>query len=179
MVRPFSPMRVPQRRGEQLRAQANQDDGPIYLTQTGVEKLQKELVRIQKTDLPQAIEDTRRTGENGDFSENAEYQEAKARMRRLHTRVAVIQDRLKRAVIITSTDEAIAQLGTRVTVRDDRGHDLVFELVGPHETHPLKGRLSYVSPLGKALVGKRAGETVLFESPSGQKTYTLLNVEPL
>src|SRR3989338_11551723 len=82
-------------RPKQKMKQLLQESEPVYLTFGGIEKLKHRLVHIQKIELPQAIEDVRRTGEFGDFSENAEYQEAKGRMRRLHDQATTIKEKLK------------------------------------------------------------------------------------
>lgn len=150
-------MRLPIRRAEKLKT--NTDDGPFYLTQEGLEKLKRKLERIEATDLPQAIADTRTTAEHGDFSENAEYQEAKARMRRLHGQVARLKDQIKRAVVIKAGKGDAVQLGSTVVLEKDDA-EKTFHIVGPHEADPARGRISHVSPLGAALMGRNVGETV-------------------
>src|SRR3989338_853680 len=106
-------MRIPTRRGEKLKQQRDdQTAGLLYLTQAGVKKMQEQLKRLESEDLPQAIRDVRTTAEFGDFSENAEYQEAKARMRRLHSQIFGLKEKLK-LVSIISRDRATdrVQLG--------------------------------------------------------------------
>src|SRR3989338_6775235 len=133
-------------RPKQKMKQLLQESEPVYLTFGGIEKLKHRLVHIQKIELPQAIEDVRRTGEFGDFSENAEYQEAKGRMRRLHDQVTSIQEKLKQAILIEiplGADQGIIQMGSTVLVRSSQGPEKQFQIVGPQETDPLKGRLSF------------------------------------
>lgn len=152
-------MRLPTRKSQKLKIPV--DEGPLYLTEGGIEKLERRLDRIEKTELPQAIEDVRRTGEFGDFSENAEYQEAKGRMRRLHNSVTIIKDKLKRVVLIKAQEgmEGV-QIGSTVVVQTSEGDKKTFEIVGPSETDPTRGRLSYKSPLGSRLMGREIGESV-------------------
>jgi transcription elongation GreA/GreB family factor len=152
-------MRVPTRKSQKLKIP--KDEGPLYLTKGGIEKLERRLERVESTELPQAIEDTRRTGEFGDFSENAEYQEAKGRMRRLHNSVTIIKEKLKRAVLIEA-DEGVrgVQIGSTVVLQTHGGDRKTFEIVGPSETDPIRGRLSYRSPLGASLMGREVGESV-------------------
>jgi len=111
-------MRIPTRRGEKLKQQRDdQTAGLLYLTQAGVKKMQEQLKRLESEDLPQAIRDVRTTAEFGDFSENAEYQEAKARMRRLHSQIFGLKEKLK-LVSIISRDRATdrVQLGSTVVL---------------------------------------------------------------
>lgn len=151
-------MRLPIRRSERLKTGG--DDGPLYLTKEGLKKLEQRLKTVEERELPQAIEDVRITAEFGDFSENAEYQEAKARMRRLHGQVLNLREKIKRAVLI-QTDEMhnVVQLGSTVLLEKD-GTEKTFQIVGPHEADPARGRISHLSPLGSVLVGRKAGESV-------------------
>ncbi len=159
-------MRLPIRRSERLKTGA--EDGPFYLTKEGLQKLKQRLKTIEEQELPQSIEDVRITAEFGDFSENAEYQEAKARMRRLHGQVINIKEKMKRVVLIqTDTSQEVVQLGSTVVLKKTDSLN-TFQIVGPHETDPARGRISYLSPLGSRLMGHKIGETV-----SG---YTLIQI---
>lgn len=149
-------MRLPIRRSEKL--QTSSDDGPLYITQEGLNRLKQKRDRIEHHDLPQAIADVRTTGELGDFSENAEYQEAKWRMRRLHGQVARLTDQIKRALVIEQPSTDLVSLGSTVVLEKNEVQT-TFQIVGPHEADPARGRISHVSPLGTALMGKRVGET--------------------
>lgn len=167
-------------RPKQKMKQLLQESEPVYLTPEGIEKLQHRLAYIQKSELPQAIEDVRRTGEFGDFSENAEYQEAKGRMRRLHDQVTSIQEKLKQAIVIEAplaTDQGIVQMGSTVVVKTPQGLEKLFQIVGPQETDPLKGRLSFKSPLGSKLMGRSVGEEIEIKTDKGLITYRILSVK--
>ncbi len=164
-------MRLPTRKSQKLKLP--QDEGPLYLTKAGIEKLERRLERIETTELPQAIEDVRRTGEFGDFSENAEYQEAKGRMRRLHNSVLVIKDKLKRAVLIEKEEGMQGvQIGSVVVLETGDGQHKTFEIVGPSETDPTRGRVSYKSPLGARLINREVGESVEI----GLTTYAIVEI---
>lgn len=151
-------------------------DDIVYLTPAGVEKLKRELERIEAVDLPAALEQMRFALSLGDFSENAEYQEAKPKLARLNSRVLIIKDRLKRAIIVSGGSDGRVQMGSRVTVRVN-GKDRQYQLVGPQEANPSMGRLSYLSPVGSALLNKRAGETVRIENEDGGIEYEIVTVE--
>ena len=129
------------------------------MTQEGIDKAERQLGRIER-DLPRAAEEVKRTGENGDFSENFEYQEAKAKLRRMLHKQLVLKDRLSRVVLIETNDSGgPAQLGSKVLV-EVGGEKKEFEILGPHESDPMQGRISNKSPLGMALVGRMAGDEV-------------------
>ncbi|MBI5370179.1 GreA/GreB family elongation factor [Candidatus Uhrbacteria bacterium] len=151
-------MRLPTRRSEKLKIQPN--DGPLYLTQEGLEKLKRKLATIEQTELPKAIEDVRTTAEFGDFSENAEYQEAKWRMRRLHNQVLTLKEKIRQAVLIqTDQTPGMVQMGSTLVLLKNNAQK-TYRIVGPQEADPSRGNISHLSPLGAALIGHQQGETV-------------------
>lgn len=166
-------MRLPKRRHELLKTY-EEEDALIPLTVVGKRKLEQELVRLETRDLKQAIEDVARTGAFGDRSENAEYQEAKHRMSRIHARIFYLKERLKRVVLIRKTKSSgeRVQLGSTVTV-ELNNQSRVYEIVGPSESNPSQGRISHLSPLGTALLGHSVGESVHLETPNGMHNYTI------
>src|SRR5580698_2534903 len=126
----------------------DEDGKPIYLTAEGIEKLYTELSRLKRK-LPEAADETARTAEYGDRSDNAEYKQAKGALRRMHYRIFEIETQLKHAIAIKIDVNAgeIIQLGSTVYLEVD-GEEKKFQIVGPDETDPLRGRISYLSPLG-------------------------------
>lgn len=169
-------MKAPKRKSEQNR---KYDDvgGPVYLTKEAVERMKKTLARLEKQELPQAIEDTRRTGEFGDFSENAEYQEAKHRMRGLHARIFSLKEKLKHAIeIVPGSDGGFVRLGSTVTL-ETNGKQKVFQIVGPQETDPRRGRISHLSPLGATLLNHGVGDTITLHTEKGEVHYAIIKLE--
>ncbi|PJA46156.1 transcription elongation factor GreA [Candidatus Uhrbacteria bacterium CG_4_9_14_3_um_filter_50_9] len=163
-------MRVPKRKGEEDR-RALQPPQDHHLTRDKIAHLKKELEDLEQHERPEAIKEVQRTGEMGDFSENAAYQMAKGRLRRINARILSITERLKYAIPIEEgSPDGVIQIGSRVTVEID-GTERIYHIVGAQEVDVSKGRISYTSPLGKTLVGHRAGESVVFDSPSGEKIY--------
>ena len=156
--------------------QALQVDEPLYLTPEAIEKMKRRLARIESEELPQAIEDVRRTGEFGDFSENAEYQEAKGRMRRLHDQVTSIREKLKVVIEIEANGSDLVVMGSTVVLELDDGSQKTFYIVGPQETDPMKGKLSFKSPLGAKLMGRRVGEKIEVNTPRGSIQYSLTEI---
>jgi transcription elongation factor GreA len=169
-------MRLPTRKKELENNQLRGDDGPVYLTKAGIEKLEYQLVDLEKQHK-QAVKDVQTTGEFGDFSENAEYQEAKHRMRNLSLRITILKERLKSAVVIEK-DEQYAdrvQLGSRVKLQmNDR--ILILEIVGPQEANPMRGRISHLSPLGSHLIGHTVGEHISVVTEGDELIYQILEV---
>lgn len=167
------------------------DDSPIHITQAGFKYMQDRLARLQRA-LPEFINEARRTAAYGDRSDNAEYKEAKSVLRRTHRQILSIQDQIKRAVIIpTSSDNSgKIQLGSTVVLEivlataktgqasspQVNGEQKIFQILGPHETNPALGRISYQSPLGAALMNHEKGDDVLIKTGSGSKEYKILEV---
>lgn len=167
-------MRLPQRRSQQLRDQDTSDD-IVYLTPEGVEKLKRELVRLETVELPPTLESMRFALTLGDFSENAEYQEAKPKLARIQTRMLTIKDRLKRAILVGGDDSGRVVIGSNVTVLVNE-KERVYQIVGSREANPGQGRISYLSPVGAALLNRKLHETVEVENDNGVTTYLILKI---
>ncbi len=152
-------MRLPKRQSQALRDQDTSDD-VIYLTVKGKHHLEQELLRIEQVELPPTLESMKFALSLGDYSENAEYQDAKWKLARLHSRILTIKDRLKRAIIINGgDDEERVRMGATVIV-EVNGQERRYTIVGPQEANPTRGRISHLSPVGSALLGKRVGDQI-------------------
>ncbi|MBU0670637.1 MAG: GreA/GreB family elongation factor [Patescibacteria group bacterium] len=130
------------------------------ITQKKYDQLKDKLERLLKDIRPGVIDEVKRYGENGDFSENAEYQDAKGRLRGINKSIDQIKGRLEKAVIIQPpSDTSEVKLGHEVTL-DMNGNEKKFKILGPSETNPEAGIISSKSPLGEALMGKKVGDKV-------------------
>lgn len=169
-------MRLPTRKSEAVRRLHEQDDA--FFSAAAIAKMKRELEQLVQVDRPQAAAEVRRTGEMGDFSENAAYQFAKHQLRRINARITTLEERLKHAIAIPSGSavDGRVRLGSRVRLRSN-GKEIEFEILGTHETSPGRGRISHVSPLGQALLGHTLGETVSIASPSGMIEYEILSIQ--
>jgi len=167
-------MRLPLRKSERLKIHT--DEGPLYLTPKGLEKLKHRLVDLEKSQMPQAIEDVKKTAEFGDFSENAEYQEAKHRLRRIHAQIFTIKEDLKRISLIEQNDRPRVQIGSTVVV-ETSGKQKTYQIVGPRETDPTRSRISHVSPLGKILMGKVIGDHITLITTDGEVVYKMIEIK--
>ncbi len=151
----------------------------IYLTEEGAKKLQEELdylIRVRRPEVARHIHDAKA---DGDISENAGYDEAKNEQAFVEGRIAKIQQILKHATIVDQVrDNSAVQIGHEVTIREVGTDDEeVYTIVGSAETDPSHGKISHKSPLGSALMGKRAGDTVTVNTPGGVVKFEILRIE--
>jgi transcription elongation GreA/GreB family factor len=166
-------MRLPIRQSEILQSTKKISDN--YLTAAAVGKMKRELLDLEKNCRPAAAAEVRRLAELGDFSENAAYQIAKGKLRGINSRITVLQDKLKYAIIIKPRVDGRVAIGSIVTVMV-AGRKKVFEILGSQESDPTRGRISYLSPLGAALIGAREGEVVKVAGKGNEAEYKILKI---
>ena len=144
----------------------------------GYEKLTADLqmLRQERPRIVEAIEEARA---HGDLSENAEYHAAKERQGQVEAQISDLEDRVTRAQIIDPTTLSGNRVvfGATVSVRDDEDRPARFQIVGQTEADAKVGRISYDSPLGRALIGKQVGEEVEVTVPSGERFYLVEKIE--
>lgn len=145
------------------------------MTQSGHEALKAELAEL-KARRPALVDEVANARSQGDLSENFAYHDARQHLGMLDGRIQTIENSLRLAEVVEDAGEAgVVQIGSRVVIRDEFGES-TYEIVGPTEGNMARGLLSVAAPLGKALVDRRAGETVSFSSPGGQRTATIVSV---
>ena len=134
------------------------------------------LLRAERPKVVDAIEEARA---HGDLSENAEYHAAKERQGQSEAQIADLEDRVSRAQIIDPTTLSGDRIvfGATVTMLDEDDKPVRYQIVGQTEADAKRGRISYNSPLGKALIGKKVGEDVEVTVPSGEKFYLVEKIE--
>lgn len=146
------------------------------MTQEKFNSLQTKLERILTVTRPQAIKETRQYAENGDFSENAEYQIAKGRLRGLNKTIDELQQQLSHAQIIPSPQNNLqVQTGHTVTISTNTTKQ-TFQILGPIEANPQAGIISYKSPLGALLLGHKVGDTVSLSIGDKVVPYKILEI---
>ncbi len=168
-------MRLPKRRAQLL--QIRIDEGPEIMTSVALERMKRTVEDLKTHQRPQTVEDLSFARQQGDLSENAEYQDARTRLSQIDGRIFSITEKIKRASVIekeTVTDGWIS-LGSTVTVHSKNGAS-TYTIVGPLESAPSRGRISHISPLGRALIGHRAGDNVEVTTPSGTIVYHISDV---
>jgi transcription elongation factor GreA len=146
----------------------------VYLTPQGIEDLKNELDQRKTTKRKEIAEKIRVAKEQGDLSENAEYAAAKEEHGFNEGRILEIDDMLKQAVVIdeSTKKKGSVGIGSTVTVRAN-GDTLDYEIVGSNESDPAKGKISNESPIGRAFLGKKVGESVEIDVPAGTLVYTI------
>lgn len=137
------------------------------------------LKRLKEIERPEVVEQIEIARAHGDLSENAEYHAAKERQGQIEAEVIQLEDQLARAIIIDPTtlsgDKVV--FGGTVHLLDEDDKKIVYQIVGQTEADARRGRISYNSPLGRALIGRRIGDEVEVTTPSGDKYYTIEAVE--
>ena len=148
------------------------------MTYEGLKKLEDELQDLKVNRRKEVAQKIKEAREQGDLSENAEYDAAKEEQRDIEERIEEIEKILKNAEVADDEFGAgVINLGSTVTVYDcEFDEELVFKLVGSTEAKSLENKISNEAPLGKALIGKVAGDEVEVETPSGIMKYKVINV---
>jgi transcription elongation factor GreB len=151
---------------------------PNYLTPQGAKKLADELNRLMTVERPRVVREVADAAAQGDRSENAEYIYGKKRLREIDRRVRFLTKRLDAAVVVKpgEVDESVVRFGARVEVRDENGKHSEYLLVGPDEADPSAGKLSFQSPIGRALLKRRVGDVVSVVRPMGEIEIEILSV---
>ncbi len=145
---------------------------PVLLTAGGLAKLKQDLERAQARRL-EAFERMKEAAQPGDIEDNPELEQAKEEVARFDDRIYELQEMIGRAQIIEGRNSGIAEPGSTIEVEDQEGECSVYHLVGAVEADPAAGRISVESPVGRALVGKRAGERVSVQVPNGTVELTI------
>jgi transcription elongation factor GreA len=145
----------------------------------GYEKLQNEVRHLKTVERPAIIDAIEEARGHGDLSENAEYHAAKDRQGHVEAQIADLEDRLSRAMVIDpstlSGDRVV--FGATVHLKDENAKKIKYQIVGETEADAKNGRISYASPLGRALIGRSKGDEVEFSAPSGDKYYSIAKIE--
>jgi transcription elongation factor GreA len=145
-------------------------DEIYYLTAVGAEKLKKELEYLKSTGREELARRLRFAIQQGDLSENADYSSAKEDQAFMEGRIQELERTIKNMVIIEDVHQEtdVVNIGDMVTIQEEDFPEEVFHIVGPKEADPRSGKISNESPIGKALMGHKIGDTVTVETPGGQ-----------
>ncbi len=151
----------------------------VPITKEGFANLRKELEYLKTVLLPANIKDIETARAHGDLSENAEYAAAKEMQSFIHGKIQELENKLATSNIIDtsnlSTDEVV--FGVTVLIDDiNNGDQIEYQLVGPYESDINENKISVTSPIGKALIGKMAGDSVMVKTPGGMRELTLIDI---
>lgn len=155
------------------------EEKEFFLTQEGLTDLENELEELKTKKRTEIAEKIKTAREFGDLSENAEYDQAKNEQALIEDRIVKIENILRNAVTIEedSLNTDIVAIGSKVHLLDQEDNEeVVYTIVGTAETDPKKGRISNVSPVGKAVLGKKVGDIVTVAASNVTSTYKVLAI---
>ena len=161
---------------------ASSNSNRYKMSQERLEELKKELNYMETVREKEVSEQIKEARSFGDLSENSEYDEAKTEQGKLYSRIAEYKDLIEHAEIVDNVDHNLPKdavtLGSVVMVKDlDEDFEDKYEIVGSQEANPREGRISDDSPVGKGLIGHRAGDSVTIPVPAGEIRIEILSVE--
>ena len=149
------------------------------LSQARLDQMKEELNYLQTVREKEVAEQIREARSFGDLSENSEYDEAKTEQGKLYSKIAELQEIIDNAEIIEAVAEGdVIGMGYRVSLLElGESEPEDYEIVGSQESDPRLGRISEDSPIGRALLGKRAGDEILVEAPAGDLRFRIVSAE--
>lgn len=150
-----------------------------YITPEGLEKIKAEYHELMHIERPKVVEVVAWAASNGDRSENADYQYGKRRLREIDRRVHFLTKRIEDAEVVDpkKMNGNTVLFSATVTLVNEEGGEVVYQIVGEDELDPKSGRISWKSPVARALLGKKQGDEVRIVKPSGEEFVTIENVE--
>lgn len=166
--------------GEEEERDEAPSGGQRYITRVGAERLHRELLNLLTAERPKVTAEVSAAAAQGDRSENAEYIYGKKRLREIDRRIRFLQKRLDSAVIVVPSeqpDRGRIYFGAKVTLEDEEGTRVEYQIVGPDEIDPKGRMISVDSPIGQALLRKKVGELVTVRRPRGEIELTILEID--
>ena len=153
----------------------------VPMTVHGHQQMEEELKRLKYTDRPNVVKAIAEARAHGDLRENAEYHAAKEQQGFIEARIKDLEGKLshKHIIDVTAIDAKgkIVFGSTVELVDEDTGDEIEYKIVGEDEADIKTGRISYTSPIARALIGKNEGDVVTFQAPGGEKTFEVIEVK--
>ena len=155
------------------------DNNKNYITPEGLAKLRDEYHQLMNVERPKIVEIVAWAASNGDRSENADYQYGKKRLREIDRRVHFLTKRVEDAEVVDpkKMKGPSVLFSATVTLMNEDGDELVYQIVGEDELDPKNGKISWKSPVARALLGKKLGDEIKIVKPAGEEFVTIENVE--
>lgn len=154
------------------------DHSTNYITPPGFEKLRAEYTELLNKERPKVVETVTWAASNGDRSENADYQYGKKRLREIDRRLHFLQKRMEAAEVIDpaslKSDKIV--FGATVTIEDEDGNSKTYQIVGEDEFNVKENKISWKSPVAKALLGKKLDDEVKILKPTGEEFVTVTQI---
>ncbi len=154
-------------------------DKKVLMTYEGIKELEEELATLKGKTRMEVSDRLKSAISFGDITENSEYDEAKNEQAQVEARIMYLENLLMNVEVIDSDniDTTNVTVGCRVMILDfEYNEEEIYQVVGPTEANPFNMRISYESPIGKAILGRKVGETVEFDSPSGPVKVKILEI---
>lgn len=154
-------------------------EAPNYITPEGFRRLQDEFKELFYGERPKLVETVAWAAGNGDRSENGDYIYGKRRLREIDKRLKYLRDRIEAAKVVDPkevTSEKVV-FGATVTIEDEDGLQKTYQIVGEDEIDPSRNRISWKSPMAKALLGKAEGDEVEINRPAGKIVVSILQLK--
>lgn len=150
-----------------------------YITPTGLEKLKKEYNELFHKERPKLVETVAWAASNGDRSENADYIYGKRRLREIDKRLRFLTERLDDAEVVDPTQVKSEKIvfGATVTIVDEDDKSQTYQIVGEDEFDIKSGKISWKSPVAKALLGKKEGDEVVIKKPAGDQVVLIKKIQ--
>ena len=155
-------------------------DKKNILTYQGLQKLEEELQNLKVVRRKEVAQKIKEAREQGDLSENAEYDAAKDEQRDIEARIEDIEKILKNAEVVVEEEVELDKIsiGCKVKILDvEENEELEYKIVGSTEANSLKGKISNESPVGKALIGRKSGDEICVETQAGEMKYQILGIQ--
>lgn len=155
------------------------DQKKNYITPLGLERLKAEYHELQHVERPKVVETVAWAASNGDRSENADYQYGKRRLREIDKRVRFLTGRIEDAELVDpkTLQSTTVIFGATVTIVNEDDKTLTYMIVGEDEFDIKAGKISWKSPVAKALLGKKVGDEVIIQKPAGEEYVTIEKIE--
>jgi transcription elongation factor GreB len=180
MSRPLPPPATREEDDEEPGAPPIPAGSKNYITPAGFQRLKDEALQLLNSERPELVKVIQWAASNGDRSENADYLYGKRRLREIDRRIRFLTKRMQAAEVIEpSAREATDQVffGATVTLADEDGRETRYTIVGIDEADVTRGRISWISPLARALLKRREGERIVFKAPGGDQVLEIVGVE--
>ncbi len=153
-----------------------------YMTPAGHARMQAELAHLVRVERPEVVNIVSWAAGNGDRSENGDYIYGKKRLREIDRRIRFLTKRLENALVVDPTQQENTErvfFGATVSVLDEAGKEVSYSIVGLDETDPGRNRISWVSPLARALLKAQIGDSIRFQAPGGLRELEIVDIEYL
>ena len=148
----------------------------IKLTPAGYTEIEEEVIRLREQERPRIIQAIKEAREQGDLSENADYDAARDEQGKVEARIKELEYKLEHCEIVDNKDKNVANVGSTIVVEYDEDDTEEFKIVGSLEADPFNNKISNESPIGKAVIGHKAGEKIMVDSPNGSYEVLLKSV---